>query len=345
MTHKKAEGQTRKTRIVQNLASQMPIFRVPCTITRRKILNSCLIDFCIFLLVCAIELYCCQSNKDSFIIKILINYNNYKNCDSVCIAHILQKMLRNLTGFAGNIRKISRGPNYSMHLNDFLQRQDATQLALLKEPCILVDENDRVLGMESKINCHLLKNINDGMLHRAFSIFLFDDKNRLLLQQRSNEKITFPGSWTNTCCSHPIYNVDELDEKTGIKKAAKRRLLYEFGIDVVNYDLFHYLTRIHYRADNFPHDGIFGEHEIDYILFLKGNYDINYNKNEIKSYRFVECNEFREMLKKLKTNPESEEYRLTPWFKFISDSYLFDWWSKLDDLASVTNTENISRFC
>jgi isopentenyl-diphosphate delta-isomerase len=251
-------------------------------------------------------------------------------------------MLKNLTGLSRRIQSINIGKGLSMQLNDFLQKQDSTQLNLLKEPCILVDENDCVLGLESKINCHLMKNIDNGMLHRAFSVFLFDDQNRLLLQQRSNAKITFPNKWSNTCCSHPIYVPEELDEKHGIKRAAKRRLLYEFGIHVENFNLFHYVTRIHYKAANVPHDGIFGEHEIDYILFLKGNYDINYNENEIKSYKYVSYQEFEEILNDVKNS--KPDYQLTPWFKMISDTYLLDWWSKLNDLESITDTVKISRF-
>jgi isopentenyl-diphosphate delta-isomerase len=251
-------------------------------------------------------------------------------------------MLKNFTGLSRNIQKISKGNSLSMQLNDFLQKQDRTQSSLLEESCILVDENDQVLGQESKLNCHLLKNIDAGMLHRAFSIFLFDDKNRLLLQQRSDAKITFPSHWTNTCCSHPLYIPEELDENDGIKKAAKRRLLYEFGINVESFNVFHYVTRIHYKAANVPYDGIFGEHEIDYILFLKGNYEINYNQNEIKAYKYVDYDEFKVILNDLKTS--KSDYQLTPWFKLISNTYLFDWWCKLNNLQSITNLKNISRF-
>lgn len=58
-----------------------------------------------------------------------------------------------------------------------------------------------------------MENINKNMLHRAFSVFLFNSEGKLLLQKRSDTKITFPGYWTNTCCSHPLYNDDELPEE------------------------------------------------------------------------------------------------------------------------------------
>jgi isopentenyl-diphosphate delta-isomerase len=61
-----------------------------------------------------------------------------------------------------------------------------------------------------------MTNINKGMLHRAFSVFLFNSKGELLLQQRASEKITFPDYWTNTCCSHPLYTPDELPEENNI---------------------------------------------------------------------------------------------------------------------------------
>lgn len=90
-------------------------------------------------------------------------------------------------------------------------------------------------------------NINKGLLHRAFSIFLFNEAGELLLQQRSDDKITFPGFWTNTVCSHPLfvmgegvtaatYNVDyndEIDGVAGVKRAAQRKLKHEVGITEV----------------------------------------------------------------------------------------------------------------
>lgn len=110
-----------------------------------------------------------------------------------------------------------------------------------------------------------MENINKGLLHRAFSVFLFDSKNRLLLQQRATEKITFPDMWTNTCCSHPLGIPGEtgttLEESVqGVRRAAVRKLDQELGIKAsqVPIDDFRFLTRIHYKA---PSDGKWGEHE------------------------------------------------------------------------------------
>ena len=112
---------------------------------------------------------------------------------------------------------------------------------------------------------HLMTNINSGLLHRAFSVFLFDSKDRLLLQQRASEKITFPDMWTNTCCSHPLGVPGETgaDLETavmGVKRAAQRKLWHELGIkkEQVPLEDFRFLTRIHYVA---PSDGKWGEHE------------------------------------------------------------------------------------
>jgi len=112
---------------------------------------------------------------------------------------------------------------------------------------------------------HLMTNIEKGLLHRAFSVFLFNDKNELLLQQRASEKITFPDMWTNTCCSHPLGIPGETgatlpESVEGVKRAAQRKLDHELGIkkEQVPIDDFRFLTRIHYKA---PSDGKWGEHE------------------------------------------------------------------------------------
>ncbi len=117
---------------------------------------------------------------------------------------------------------------------------DEIQVQLLAEECILVDENDIVIGSDTKKNCHLNTNIEKGMLHRAFSVFLFNQEGKLLLQQRATAKITFPECFTNTCCSHPLYRVEELAEEeeeeeggvsaVGVRRAARRKLEQELGI-------------------------------------------------------------------------------------------------------------------
>ncbi|KAF3552586.1 hypothetical protein DY000_02003540 [Brassica cretica] len=141
---------------------------------------------------------------------------------------------------------------------------DAVQRRLMfEDECILVDETDRVVGHDSKYNCHLMENIEaKNLLHRAFSVFLFNSNYELLLQQRSKAKVTFPLVWTNTCCSHPLYRDSELIEENtlGVRNAAQRKLLDELGIvaEDVPVDEFTPLGRMLYKA---PSDGKWGEHE------------------------------------------------------------------------------------
>lgn len=111
---------------------------------------------------------------------------------------------------------------------------------------------------------HLMVNINQGLLHRAFSAFVFRPSDaKLLLQQRASEKITFPDMWTNTCCSHPLddFPIEKVEEEQlGVRVAASRKLEHELGIpkSQTPIDESQYLTKIHYLA---PSDGIWGEHE------------------------------------------------------------------------------------
>ena len=110
-----------------------------------------------------------------------------------------------------------------------------------------------------------MQNINKGLLHRAFSAFVFrPEDGKLLLQQRATEKITFPDMWTNTCCSHPLddFEQEKIEkDQLGVRVAASRKLEHELGIPQLQtpIDKFQYLTRIHYLAP--CGDGVWGEHE------------------------------------------------------------------------------------
>ena len=165
---------------------------------------------------------------------------------------------------------------------------DQKQVDLLNENCILVDENDNVIGSESKKVCHLMENINKGLLHRAFSVMIFNSKNEFLLTQRSDEKITFPSYYTNTCCSHPLYNDLEMEEgdAMGVKRAAQRRMHLELGIDPLQVPLsdIKFMTKFIYKA---PSNGVWGEHEIDYALVVHKDVTLNPDPNEVRSYRFL----------------------------------------------------------
>ncbi|XP_043920620.1 isopentenyl-diphosphate Delta-isomerase 1 [Protopterus annectens] len=217
---------------------------------------------------------------------------------------------------------------------------DERQVQLLEEMCILLDENDKKIGADTKKNCHLNENIDKGFLHRAFSVFLFDNKDRLLLQQRSDAKITFPGCFTNTCCSHPLNTPSELEEKgaIGVRRAAQRRLKAEFGIPMeqVTPNELTYLTRIHYKAQS---DGMWGEHEIDYILFVQKNVTLDPEPNEIQSHCYVTKEELKELLKKA----DKKEIKITPWFRLIAETFLFKWWDNLHSLKEFMDHETIHR--
>jgi isopentenyl-diphosphate delta-isomerase len=145
-----------------------------------------------------------------------------------------------------------------------LPAEDPEQLKWMAEDmCISVDPEDRELGPVSKRDCHLMANIQaTQILHRAFSVFLFSPDGRLLLQQRSQQKITFPNAFTNTCCSHPLFTADErdLEDQRGPRQAVIRKLEHELGIPLGSVDplKLEYLTRIHYLA---PSNGKWGEHE------------------------------------------------------------------------------------
>ncbi|XP_027697417.1 isopentenyl-diphosphate Delta-isomerase 1 [Vombatus ursinus] len=237
-------------------------------------------------------------------------------------------------GFLGRIKQIPTMPEIN---TDDLDEQ---QVQLLAEMCILIDENDNKIGVETKKNCHLNENIDKGLLHRAFSVFLFNTENKLLLQQRSDAKITFPGCFTNTCCSHPLSNPGELEEDNaiGVRRAAQRRLKAELGIPMeqVPPEDISYLTRIHYKAQS---DGIWGEHEIDYILFVRKNVTLDPNPNEIKSYCYVTQKE----LKKLLEEAANGEIKITPWFKIIAETFLFKWWDNLNHLNRFVEHKKIHR--
>ncbi|CAJ0910678.1 16778_t:CDS:2 [Entrophospora sp. SA101] len=179
-----------------------------------------------------------------------------------------------------------------------LDEYDEEQIRLMEEMCILVDENDKKIGSDTKKN--------------SFSVFLFNSEDKLLLQQRSSDKITFPNNWTNTCCSHPLNTKLELEEENqiGVLRAAQRKLEHELGIkaEQVPLDKFKFLTRIHYLA---PSDDIWGEHEIDYILIIRTNVDLNINLNEVKETKYFSKDELQSKFS------DPKDWIFTPWFKLI----------------------------
>ncbi|CAA2979046.1 isopentenyl-diphosphate Delta-isomerase I-like [Olea europaea var. sylvestris] len=208
---------------------------------------------------------------------------------------------------------------------------DAVQRRLMfEDECILVDENDSVIGHDTKYNCHLMEKIeSENLLHRAFSVFLFNTKYELLLQQRSATKVTFPLVWTNTCCSHPLYRESELipENALGVRNAARRKLLDELGIPAedVPVDQFTPLGRILYKA---PSDGKWGEHELDYLLFIVRDVNVNPNPDEVADIKYVNKEELKELLRKADAGEGG--IKLSPWFRLVVDNFLFKWWDHVE---------------
>jgi len=236
--------------------------------------------------------------------------------------------------------------NYEIESNNYhnsiFKNHNMIQKNLMKENIIIINENDEPMGFDTKKNSHLMTNINSGYLHRAFSVFLFNSNNELLIQQRSSDKILFPLFWANTCCSHPLFNENEIIEENhkGIKYAAIRKLKQELGIDLKNIDLseIKFITRIHYKA---AYNTIWGEHEIDYILFIKTDTDIKINHNEVCNIKWVD----KENLKQLVNNISENKMKFSPWFLIIYKNFLNEWWDKLleNKLYLIENQTNIHR--
>ena len=158
------------------------------------------------------------------------------------------------------------------------------------EELILVDENDKEIGFLSKAECHH----GVGQLHRAFSVFLFNDAGELLMQQRSDLKRLWPGYWSNTCCSHP-----RKGESMSI--ATQRRLHDELNIDTS----LEFVYKFEYQA-NFDATG--SENELCHVYLGKVKDEVVPNEHEIAAVRYISATD---LLNEFETQPDS----LTPWFK------------------------------
>jgi isopentenyl-diphosphate delta-isomerase len=158
------------------------------------------------------------------------------------------------------------------------------------EELILVDELDREIGCETKSECHA----GNGILHRAFSIFIFNSRNELLLQQRSAEKPLWPSYWSNTCCSHPRRG-ESMD------LAVTRRLNQELGIECP----LDFLYKFKYHAQ---YGAVGAEHEYCWVYY--GRYDgpLDVNVSEVSDWRFVNISALDDEL-------DAHSERFTPWFK------------------------------
>lgn len=159
------------------------------------------------------------------------------------------------------------------------------------EHVILVDEQDNEIGTMEKMEAH-----HKGLLHRAFSILIFNSNGEMLLQQRAAEKYHSGGLWTNACCSHPRPG-------EAIEKAGKRKLLQEMGFVCE----LHYSHKFIYKVEL---DNQLTEHEWDYVLI--GYYDgvPSVNKNEAQAWKYESLNSIRNDANK---NPDA----YTCWFRLM----------------------------
>ncbi|WP_275316142.1 isopentenyl-diphosphate Delta-isomerase [Tenacibaculum bernardetii] len=166
----------------------------------------------------------------------------------------------------------------------------------MKEQVILVDEQDNQIGLMEKIEAH-----EKALLHRAFSVFVFNDKKELMLQQRAAEKYHSPLLWTNTCCSH------QREGETNLE-AGKRRLQEEMGFVCELKEVFSFI----YKA---PFDNGLTEHEFDHVMVGDFNGEPNINPEEVAFYKWM-------TLEAVKKDIESNPKIYTAWFKIIfKESY------------------------
>ena len=159
----------------------------------------------------------------------------------------------------------------------------------MMEQVILVDENDRQVGLMEKQAAHV-----NPHLHRAFSIFIFNSKGELLMQQRALSKYHSPGLWTNTCCSHPR------DGET-LTEATSRRLMEEMGMTCEMHEVYTFI----YKA---PVGQGLTEHEFDHVWIGRSDDTPKINREEVESWKYMSLSDLK---KDIQLHPEL----YTEWFK------------------------------
>ena len=164
-----------------------------------------------------------------------------------------------------------------------------------EEQVILVNEKDEPIGLMNKMEAH-----EKAVLHRAFSVFVLNDKNEVMLQQRAHHKYHSPLLWTNTCCSH------QRAGETNIE-AGKRRLYEEMGFNAELKELFHFI----YKA---PFDNGLTEHELDHVMIGYSNEVPSINPEEVESWKWMKIEDIKEDMIQ---NPAL----YTIWFKIIFDEF------------------------
>lgn len=166
---------------------------------------------------------------------------------------------------------------------------------MIEEKVVLVNEQDEQIGVMPKMEAH-----EKAVLHRAFSVFIFNDKGELMLQQRALHKYHSPGLWTNTCCSH------QRDGEANIA-AGLRRLKEEMGFTTSLKETMWFI----YKA---PFDNGLTEHELDHILVGNYNDSPTVNKEEVADWKWMGLEEVKNDITKNPTH-------YTAWFKIIFDKY------------------------
>ena len=165
----------------------------------------------------------------------------------------------------------------------------------MEELVVLVDEHDNQVGLMPKMEAH-----EKAVLHRAFSVFVFNDQSELMLQQRAATKYHSPLLWTNTCCSH------QRDGETSLA-AGKRRLQEEMGFVCDLTEVFQFV----YKA---PFDNGLTEHELDHVMIGTYNGEPNVNPEEVASHKWMS-------LEDVKNDMEDNPQQYTAWFKIIFKEY------------------------
>ena len=166
---------------------------------------------------------------------------------------------------------------------------------MTEENVILVNHKDEQIGLMPKLEAH-----EKAVLHRAFSVFVLNNKNEIMLQQRASHKYHSPLLWTNTCCSH------QREGETNIQ-AGTRRLEEEMGFVTEIKELFHFI----YKA---PFDNGLTEHELDHVMIGYYNDEPVINKDEVESYKWMTIVDIKH---DMTINPDI----YTIWFKIIFDEF------------------------
>tara|TARA_B110000037_G_C16926528_1_gene426658 strand:- start:256 stop:792 length:537 start_codon:yes stop_codon:yes gene_type:complete len=162
----------------------------------------------------------------------------------------------------------------------------------MEEQVVLVNDKDQVQGLIGKTEAH-----EKGLLHRAISILIFNDKGNILIQQRADEKYHWAGIWSNTVCTHPR-------EGEGYQEAAERRLLEELGFSTPLEEVFDFIYQAKDKASGLT------EHELDHVFVGKYNGDIPFNIHEVKAVQWIHPNA---LMTEIKENPAKFSF----WFKII----------------------------